>query len=115
MIEIFNVMTKDEQPSGKTHKKDQIMKPLKTDSNISNGKSDIDRKTIRAIAAKAKKMRNEMKVGYEQFALQAGINRNSYYRFERAASTGENFTIGLLLKVIKGLNIPVSEFFKTIK
>jgi len=93
-MEIFNVMTKDEK---------------------SSGKSDIDRKTIKAIAGNAKKMRKEMKVGYEEFALKAGINRNSYYRFERAAKTGENFTIGLLLKVIKGLNVPVSEFFKTIK
>lgn len=93
-MEIFNVMTKDEK---------------------SSGKSDIDRKTIKAIAGNAKKMRKEMKVGYEEFALKAGINRNSYYRFERAAKTGENYTVALLLKVIRGLNVPVSEFFKTIK
>jgi DNA-binding XRE family transcriptional regulator len=77
--------------------------------------SDDDTKRLRLIAAKAKKMRVAKKMSYELFALNAGINRNSYYRFEKSATTGDNYTVALLLKVIKGLDSTFEEFFKDIQ
>jgi len=78
---------------------------------------EVDRDYIRKIAAKAKEMR--IKAGYssyESFAMHAGINRNSYFRFEKkSAETGENFTIALLLKVTRGLNMTMTDFFHDIK
>jgi DNA-binding XRE family transcriptional regulator len=76
---------------------------------------DIDKEKIKIIAFKAKRLRESMKLSYEEFALKAGINRNTYFRFEKAATTGENITLALLLKVIRGLNLTVSEFFSDIK
>ncbi len=76
---------------------------------------DVDRDYIKKIAAKVKELR--IKAGYssyESFALQAGINRNSYFRLERSAATGDNFTVALLLRVIRGLNITTTEFFQQI-
>ena len=68
-----------------------------------------------AIAKKAKKLREDAKMSYEDFALKADINRNSYYRFEKASVTGKNFTVGLLLKIIGALNLTPEEFFKGIQ
>jgi DNA-binding XRE family transcriptional regulator len=77
---------------------------------------DVDRDYIKKIATKVKELR--VKSGYssyETFALHAGINRNSYFRFEKkSADTGENFTIALLLKITRGLNISLTDFFKDI-
>lgn len=76
---------------------------------------DVDRDYIKKIAAKVKELR--IKAGYssyESFALHAGINRNSYFRMERSASSGDNFTVALLLRVIRGLNTTTSEFFQQI-
>jgi DNA-binding XRE family transcriptional regulator len=76
---------------------------------------DIDRELIMKIAARAKEMRVNSGHSYESFAIRAEINRNTYFRFERSAKTGENFTMALLIKVIRGLNMTVSEFMKTIQ
>ena len=76
---------------------------------------DIDRDYIKKIAAKAKFLREEKGYSYESFALHAGLNRNTYFRFERSAVTGDNYTIALLLKVIRGLNMTTTEFFKDIE
>lgn len=74
--------------------------------------SEADRESIKKISAKVKKLREEQGYSYESFAQHAGINRNSYFRFEKSALTGDNFTIALLSKVIKGLNLSFSSFFK---
>jgi transcriptional regulator with XRE-family HTH domain len=76
---------------------------------------DIDRDYIKKISAKAKFLREEKGYSYESFALHAGLNRNTYFRFERSAVTGDNYTIALLLKVIRGLNMTSTEFFKDIQ
>lgn len=77
--------------------------------------SDLDRETIMKIAAKAKKLRTEMGFSYEQFALHAKINRNTYFKFEKSSLTGDNFTIAVLARVIRGLDLSFSSFFSDIK
>jgi DNA-binding XRE family transcriptional regulator len=77
--------------------------------------SDEDAQTLTKIAEKAKNLRIGMNMSYEGFALKAGINRNSYFRFEKSAQTGNNFTVVLMLQVIRGLNMTPSQFFKDIK
>jgi len=77
--------------------------------------SDDDINRLKSIAEKAKKMRTSMNMSYEVFALHAGINRISYYRFEKSADSGDNFTVALLIKVIQGLGTTPAEFFKDIQ
>jgi DNA-binding XRE family transcriptional regulator len=77
--------------------------------------SDIEKEKLKLIAEKAKKMRIAKNMSYEQFALHAVINRNSYFRFEKSAFSGDNYTVSLLLKVIMGLETTLSEFFKDIQ
>ena len=77
--------------------------------------SDEDIRTIMAIAEKAKRLRESLNLSYEGFAAQCMVNRNSYFRFEQSARKGENFTVALLLKVIRGLNLTPEEFFKDIR
>jgi len=74
--------------------------------------SELDKATIKKIAAKAKDMRKEKGYSYEGFALHAGINRNTYFKFEKSATTGENFTINTLLKVLRGLELSLGSFFE---
>jgi transcriptional regulator with XRE-family HTH domain len=74
--------------------------------------SDLDRETIKQIATKAKSLRKELGFSYEEFAAHAKINRNTYFKFEKSATTGENFTIAILLKVIRGLNQSFQSFFQ---
>ena len=73
---------------------------------------EIDQATIKKIATRAKDMRKEKGYSYEGFALHAGINRNTYFKFEKSATTGENFTIATFLKVIRGLGLPLDTFFE---
>ena len=73
---------------------------------------ELDNKTIKRIAVKAKDMRKEAGYSYEGFALHAGINRNTYFKFEKSATTGENFTMATLLKVVRGLEQTLSSFFE---
>jgi transcriptional regulator with XRE-family HTH domain len=76
---------------------------------------EVDRDYIKKIAAKAKFLREEKGYSYESFALHAGLNRNSYFRFERSSVKGDNYTIALLLRVIRGLNMTTTEFFKDLQ
>ncbi len=73
-----------------------------------------DREYIKKIAKKAKELREAKGYSYESFAIQAKLNRNTYFRLERAALSGDNFTVGLLLQVIRGMNMTPTEFFQQI-
>lgn len=73
---------------------------------------DYDRETIMKIANKAKTLRKELGHSYESFALQSNINRNTYFKFEKSSTTGDNFTIGVFLKVIQGLGMTLESFFQ---
>jgi transcriptional regulator with XRE-family HTH domain len=74
--------------------------------------ADYDRQTIMRIATKAKTLRKELGYSYESFAMHANINRNTYFKFEKSSVTGDNFTIGVMLKVIKGLGMSLETFFQ---
>lgn len=73
---------------------------------------ELDKEAIKRIAAKARNMREKQGFSYEEFALHAGLNRNTYFKFEKSAATGENFTIATLLKVIRGLDVSLRSFFE---
>jgi len=75
---------------------------------------ELDTKTIKRIATKAKTIRIKQGYSYEAFALHAGLNRNTYFKFEKSASTGENFTMVTLLKVVRGLKQTLGSFFETL-
>lgn len=77
-----------------------------------NELTDLDREVIKRIAAKAKQLRIEMGFSYEEFAIHAKINRNTYFKFEKSSSTGDNFTVAVLVKVIHGLNQTFESFFQ---
>lgn len=85
-----------------------------TKENKKHEISDIDRESIKKIASKAKEMRIAMGFSYEQFALHAKINRNTYFKFEKSSTTGDNFTIAVLAKVIRGLDQTFESFFKNL-
>ena len=76
--------------------------------------SKAEKNLIMAIAKKAKKLREETELSYENFAAKAGINRISYYRFEKSNITGDKYSVALLLKVILALNQTPSQFFNDI-
>ncbi len=76
--------------------------------------TDLDRESIKRIALKAKEMRLAMGYSYEDFALNAKINRNTYFKFEKSATTGDNFTIAVLAKVIRGLDQTFESFFRNL-
>ena len=70
--------------------------------------SPEDKQTIKTIAEKAKRIRIEQGYSYEGFAIKNNIHRITYYKFE----TGEqNFTASVLIKVIRGLGMSLSQFF----
>ena len=94
-------------------KKNELTKPRKPKKP--HLISDFEKEQIKQIAAKAKRLRIASSVSYEEFAKNADINRNSYFRFEKAAESGENITLVLLLKVIRGLNMSVADFFQDIR
>jgi transcriptional regulator with XRE-family HTH domain len=73
---------------------------------------ELDRATIKHIASRAKELRIQMGYSYEEFALHANINRNTYFKFEKSAVNGDNFTVAILAKVIRGLNQTMESFFK---
>lgn len=108
-------MSEDHAPyfiSGKTK---ESLEPQKRGPKKPMVISDDDTNRLKSIAEKAKKMRTAMNMSYEVFALHAGINRISYYRFEKSADSGDNFTVALLLTVISGLGLSPAEFFKDIE
>jgi DNA-binding XRE family transcriptional regulator len=77
--------------------------------------SDDDTKRLKLIAQKAKEFRIAKNMSYEEFAIHAGINRISYYRFEKSVDSGDKYSVALLMKVIRGLGTSPAEFFKDIK
>lgn len=77
--------------------------------------SESEKNLIMAIARKAKELREKQGLSYENFAVKAGINRISYYRFEKSSTTADNYTIELLIKVISALKRTPEEFFKDIR
>lgn len=74
-----------------------------------------DNNRLKLIAKKAAEMRNKKDISSEDFAQRSGISRNSYYRFEKSAESGSNYTVSLLLKVISSLGSNPAEFFKDIQ
>lgn len=108
-------MSEDQASYSKLGKAKESVKTAKRSPKKPMVISDIEKGYIKQIAEKAKSMRIAKKISYEQFALQVGINRNSYYRFEQSASSGDNYTVALLLKVITGLDTTLPEFFKDIR
>ncbi len=76
---------------------------------------DYEKHYTMQIAQRVKEIRKTQGYSYEQFALHAGINRNTYYKFEKSAKTGDNFTIAIFLKILKGLKVTPKDFFRLIK
>jgi hypothetical protein len=76
--------------------------------------SNDDCQRLKLIAEKATKLRKDMGISYEEFAIRSRINRNSYYRFEKSVDSGDNYTVALLMTVISGLDLTPAEFFKDI-
>lgn len=114
-------MSEDRAPYVKTGIKDKVDKddsPLATKIRRPKMKfviTDVEKHLLKSIAEKARRMREARDISNEQFALQSKINRNSYYRFEKSAETGDNYTVALLLKVIAGLETTLPDFFKDIQ
>lgn len=77
--------------------------------------SDDDHRRLKVIVQKAVNLRKEMDISYEEFAIRAGINRNSYYRFEKSIDNLDKYSVALLIKVIRGLGTTPAEFFKDIQ
>ena len=92
----------------------QIAPPM-TKKGKTHAITDLDKDVIKRIAGKAKQLRVAGELGYEEFALKADINRNTYFKFEKSATTGENFTVATLAKVIRGHNQTWETFFKDFK
>jgi DNA-binding XRE family transcriptional regulator len=108
-------MSEDQAPYeklGKSKASGETAKRLRKKSMVI---SDDDTKRLKLIAEKAKKMRIEKNMSYEEFAIHAGINRISYYRFEKSTDSGDKYSVALLMKVIRGLGSTPSDFFKDIK
>jgi DNA-binding XRE family transcriptional regulator len=107
-------MSEDKAPYAKPEKK-EIGKTSKDEPKKPHIIDDIEKQKLKLIAEKVKTLRIATKMSYEEFALHAGINRNSYYKLEKSAKQSNNYTLALLLKVLRGLNIKPSEFFKDIE
>jgi DNA-binding XRE family transcriptional regulator len=108
-------MSKEALQFGKSAKQSKSKKTPIQPPEKPNAIPEIDRDYIKKIAAQAKKLRVKSGYSYESFAIHAGINRNTYFRFERSATNGDNYTIALLLKITRGLNISMKDFFQSIK
>ena len=108
-------MSKEQVPYEELGKSKKSIEQSKRKPKKPHPISDEDVQTLTKIADKAKILRKGMNLSYEEFALHSEINRNTYFRFEKSAQTGNNFTVALLLQVIRGLNKKPSEFFKDIK
>lgn len=63
---------------------------------------------LEKLARRIKELRIEKGFSnYEHFAYESGISRTQYGKYE----TGDNLKFLTLMKVLKTLDIPVSEFF----
>jgi DNA-binding XRE family transcriptional regulator len=108
-------MNEEAESYGKSSKPKKSNKTSKEVSEKPHIISGIEREKLKIIADKVKRLRIAKKISYEEFARNSEINRNTYFRLERSAETGENYTMALLLKVIRGLNISISDFFHDLK
>lgn len=108
-------MSEEATPYGKSTKPKKSLKTSKRKPKKPQVITPDDTKKLILIAKKATKLRIATNMSYEEFALHAGINRNTYFRFEQSSQKFKNYTVALLLKVIRGLNLTPSEFFKDIK
>jgi hypothetical protein len=95
-------MSEAQAPYNKMAKAKESEEPAKRRPKKSMVISDDDTKRLKLIAEKATRLRKEMNISYEEFALRAGINRNSYYHF---------YTVALLMTVISGLRTTPAQFF----
>lgn len=107
-------MSEDQAPYNKSIKAKESVESANRRPKKSMVVSDDDTYRIKLIAGKAANLRRGMNISYEEFALRAKINRNSYYRFEKSADTGDNYTVALLMTVISALGTTPAEFFKDI-
>ncbi|MEO9851897.1 MAG: helix-turn-helix transcriptional regulator [Reichenbachiella sp.] len=71
--------------------------------------SQFDKEQLIKIGQHVKKLREATGDSYAVFAEKYGINRISQYRIEK----GENFLMNNLLKILKGLDITLGDFFAT--
>jgi hypothetical protein len=108
-------MSEEATADGKSAKPKKLRTTPKKEPEKPHIISDIERERLKLIAEKVQKMRIAKKMSYEQFAIQSEINRNSYFRLEQAAKSGDNYTVALLLKVIRGLGSTPSKFFGDIQ
>lgn len=89
---------KKEKYSTKKEKVDNIAKS--TDKGLS--------KEIKTIAAKLKKIRIEKGyTNYETYSYDFGLSRALYGRYEK----GQDMRISSLIKILKAVEVPLSEFF----
>ena len=100
------------EPLSESKKSDEIHKRRPKKPHLI---PDEDTKTLMMIAVRARNLRKGMNISYEEFALKSGVNRNTYFRFEKSAESGKNFTAALLLQIIRGLHMTPAEFFKDIR
>ena len=107
-------MRKEQAPYNKMAKANESVETAKRRKKKPMVISDDDSFRLKLIVKKAVNLRKEMDISYEEFASRAGINRNSYYRFEKSIDTLDKYTVALLMKVIRGLGITPAEFFKDI-
>ena len=107
-------MSEDQVPYNKMAKATKSVEIAKRRPKKAMVVSDVNTDRLKAIAEKAAKLRKEMDISYEEFAQRSRINRNSYFRFEKSAETGDNYTVALLMTVISGLHLTPAKFFKDI-
>lgn len=88
------------------------MKIMSTQSEKKRIIESVEAEIIQAIAKKAKRLRQERGLSSEAFANMNKINRITYYKFESGV---QNFNIVTLIKVIKGLEISMPDFFSTLE
>jgi transcriptional regulator with XRE-family HTH domain len=73
-------------------------------------KSSVDQQ-MKIIGEKVRKLRRKKNANYEAWSYLNGINKVSLNRIER----GENFTMKMLLEILKKLEISVADFFEDIR
>ncbi|MDB5119735.1 MAG: transcriptional regulator [Sphingobacteriales bacterium] len=76
-----------------------------------NGKEKFTREEVALLKKLAKRIKN-LRVSkgysnYEHFANESGLSRTQYGKYE----VGDNLKFLTLVKVLKALDIPLSEFF----
>jgi transcriptional regulator with XRE-family HTH domain len=70
--------------------------------------TDEEKELLKKLGQRIKELRiKKGYTNYEHFAYEHGISRTQYGNYE----TGENMKILTLVKVLKGLNVSLSEFF----